>query len=349
MFFGYPAAAVVDNWFHDALTAILHSVHQAVAGGGQPSAWPDIIPVAHRPALRRRTGIRDRLAAYQAAFTALNAQERALVHDALSDQNKIAELLDGRLDCLTIDELPEGIRGPARLLFEFAFELLVDLKIRDAHYERIDAALDDKICPFCGINGFDAPGGKREDYDHYLPESEYAFAGCNLWNLVPMCKKCNSLYKLATDPLWDGNRRRRAVNPYATTGFTLDITASVPFAGSKPNLPRWQIAFVPRAEEAETWDQIFSLRERLQRDVFDRHYTAWTKEFASWCITAPRQVATAADVLPALAGYENYLRRIGRQDRAFFKLALCKLHQTLCAGGNARVANVLLIAVRYYT
>jgi hypothetical protein len=348
MFFGYPAQAVVGNWFHETLGTMLDSMHNAVMGETEPEDWPDCIPGPHRDLLRRKTSIRDSLAAYQKAFTKLDDAERALVHRTLSDQNQIEQLLDGRLDCMTIDELPEGIRQPTRTLFEAAFDLLVVLKIRDQHYERIDAAIPDKICPFCGVTGFDAPGGKREDYDHYLPESEYPFAGINLWNLVPMCKKCNGLYKLATDPIWDGDRRRRAVNPYNTQGFELDLTGSVPFAGSKPNLPQWRIEFVPATEEAETWDQIFSLRERLGRDVFDRSYTTWIKDFASWCVTAPRKVESEEDVPSALVGYAGFLSRLGRQDRNFLKLAVCRLHQRLCAAGNAGILKVLFLSVQFY-
>jgi hypothetical protein len=125
-------------------------------------------------------------------------------------QNAIADLVSCASDCECLAELPTTIQAPAKNLFLFGFSLLTDLGVRDLHYSAIYNATSYHLCPFCGLEYFDAPGAPREDLDHYLASSRYAFAAANLRNLSPMGMKCNERYKLAGDILRDatGNRRR---------------------------------------------------------------------------------------------------------------------------------------------
>jgi hypothetical protein len=267
------------------------------------------------------------------------------VHAALSQQNCIQELLASEVNCKTIDELPPGIRSPAADLFEFAFSLLTDLELRDQHYAIIYASLSHKVCPFCGIEAFDAPGAPREDDDHYLAKSKYPFAGANLRNLVPMGHKCNARYKRTTDLLWQGARRRRAVDPYDHAGIEVALGETEPFGGTKPHLPRWVIQFLPPTEEAETWDEAFSLRQRLCRDVLDPSYMKWIDEFAEWCRRTSRALLTVDEVEAAFSDYTKFLEFIGFSDRAFLKLAVCSMLRKQCAERNERVLGILRRAV----
>src|SRR5271166_5904133 len=109
---------------------MLEVTHKAVMGNSAPPPWPEIIPVNRREKLRRRTGLRDRLVKYTSAYQPLNPNEQKAANEALSGQNRIEELLSGRCDCTTLPGLPEPIRNTLGDLFEFAFDLLTDLKIR---------------------------------------------------------------------------------------------------------------------------------------------------------------------------------------------------------------------------
>lgn len=345
MLFGYPAQALADNWFHENLVSILSQIHFDVRDGRTALDWPAIIPEPRRNQLRNRRGLRERLQKYQNALALLTEEEREEVRAALNEQNCIQELLAADKNCRSIDELPSGIRSSAADLFEFAFGLLTELGLRDQHYAIIYTALEHKVCPFCGFEAFDAPGAPREDDDHYLAKSKYPFAGANLRNLVPMGHKCNARYKRTKDLLWQGARRRRAVNPYDHSGIEVSLGETEPFGGTKQHLPRWVIQFLPPTEEAETWDEVFSLRERLCRDVLDPSYTKWIDEFAEWCRKAKRALSTVDEVEAALSDYGKYLEFVGFSDRAYLKLAVCRMLRRQCAERNERVIGVLRCAV----
>ena len=151
MFFGYPIAATAGNWLHDCLCEMITALHTSIAAGQQPATWPTIIPAAHRPRLRLRTGLRDRLAVYAVALQALTPAQRMQVFTCLAQQNAIADLVSGASDCDDLNDLPSAIREPAKALFVFAFELLTDLEIRDAHYAIIYDTIGSKVCPFCAL------------------------------------------------------------------------------------------------------------------------------------------------------------------------------------------------------
>jgi len=110
--------------------------------------------------------------------------------------------LNGCIDCVELADLPETIREPAKELFVFAFGLLTDFGVRAAQYRVIYDSTPDKVCPFCGIEGFAAPAAPSEDFDHYLPKSRFPFAAVNLWNLVPAGSDCNRKYKRDLNPLY---------------------------------------------------------------------------------------------------------------------------------------------------
>lgn len=69
------------------------------------------------------------------------------------------------------------------------------------------------ICPYCGLNyisSIEKKDGKiitTATFDHYLPKCDkYAFLALNLYNLIPACRNCNSVFK--------GKSEERIVNPY---------------------------------------------------------------------------------------------------------------------------------------
>ncbi len=234
MLFGYPVSAVTkNNWLHECLCEILHSIHANLQTETPLPAWPEILPELYRNTLSSRRTLREKLNAYERTLRNLNTIEKTQILRALNEQNEIALLLSCQINCETISDLPQRIHEPVDELFEYAFTLLTELKIRDKHYEEIYNYKEiPHVCPFCGCQPFDAPTSHREELDHYLAKSKYPFAYSNLRNLVPMCNKCNAKYKHAQDILTkkDGTRRK-SFDPYNCTGIKLSLQNSQPFAG----------------------------------------------------------------------------------------------------------------------
>lgn len=343
MLFGYPVAATQENWFHECVLEAIQSVHALVDAKKRYPAWPKILPEEHQARLKSRTSLRDRLKAYYIALRKLSSQsDRDAVLAAVTDQNRIADLLGNACNCATLDALPTAIHEAATSLFDVAFRLLTDLNVRDEHYKAIYAAAIEHVCPFCGTEYFDAPGAPREALDHYLAKSRYPFAAINLRNLVPMGHKCNSSYKLAVDVLYDvGGVRRVAFDPYNHTRIGVVLDDSEPFDGSTPNTPRWTINFDPDAPAVPTWDAVFSVRERYKRDHLDEGYSAWLREFRNWARSANWRGDTDASLVEALTRFEQYCAGNGMRDRAFLKAAVFRMLRLRCEQGHDRLKQLL--------
>lgn len=343
MLFGYPLAATQNNWLHDCVLEAVKNVHALVDAKKRYPAWPNILPGEHQATLKARTGMRDRLKGYNIALRKLSSKsERDAVLAALTDQNRISDLLSNACNCAALDALPTAIHDAVTSLFDFAFELLTDFKVRDEHYKAIYDAAIEHVCPFCGTEYFDAPGAPREALDHYLAKSRYPFAATNLRNLVPMGYKCNSNYKLAVDVLYDAaGVRRVAFDPYNHTKIDVVLDDSDPFDGSKPNTPRWTIRFDPNVPAVPTWDAVFSIRERYQRDHLDRDFARWLTGFQSWARSANLKADTDEKLVDALRKYEEHWVASGIQDRAFLKAAVFRMLRHHCEQGHQRLKNQL--------
>ena len=93
-----------------------------------------------------------------------------------------------------------------------------------------------------------------------------------------MGNKCNSKYKLAKDIMYkdDGTRRKAIYLPYNLGGINIRISLdqSEPFAGKQDlfPLPRWELEFEPKVEEVSTWETVFHISERYQRDILDAEF-----------------------------------------------------------------------------
>lgn len=68
------------------------------------------------------------------------------------------------------------------------------------------------VCPYCGQQYFSVIKNKAGNYiaeasiDHYYEKSDYPFLALNLYNLIPVCKNCNSSFKL--------DKSEHIVNPF---------------------------------------------------------------------------------------------------------------------------------------
>ena len=350
MLFGYPISATATNWLHECLCEILRSIHASLKPATTLPDWPEIIPELYRKRLHRRTGLKDRLNTYRAALENLTLGQQEQILQALHDQNEIALLLSCQHNCKAITDLPQPIREPAKELFKFAFELLTDLEIRDKHYKVIYDAVPSHTCPFCGCENFDAPRIPREALDHYLAESKYPFAASNLRNLVPMGNKCNSRYKLAKDILIrDDGTRRKSFDPYNSTGIKLSLENSQPFAGTPTTIgqaPRWQIEFESNTEEVLTWDEVFHIRERYEKDVLDPKFKSWLDDFKHWCKSAKilpnsDQEFSDQELVDGIDRYATLYEEMGISDRAFLKAAVFRMLHTHCNNGDRRLISFI--------
>lgn len=340
MLYNYPPEATTGNWLHWCLALILMRIHRDLELGQTPTTWPQIVPDEYREQLKQKRGLRDRLKTYTDALQTLPDAEQENVLETLVRQNQLRRLFDGRRTCHRIDGLPEAIRDPAKKLFEFAFGLLSDLKIRDTHYQSIYDSCDEKLCPFCGLEYFDAPGAPREDDDHYLPKSHYPYAAANLWNLVPMGHKCNSRYKKTIDPIMnEGGVRRRALNPYGGQCFSISFDGTVMTQAPAELDFTWNIEFVPAMEEAETWNAIFDLRTRYERDVLKCHWEKWLDQFSHFA--EAKNVSDDASLREALEKYCRIQRKSGLDDRAFLKAAFYELVLEEWDNGNKAIRRIL--------
>lgn len=343
MLFGYPPVATQNNWFHDCLVQAINEVHARVDAQQLYPPWPQILPAAHQATLRSHRGLRDRIQAYDVALRQLVSQsQRDDVLAAVTDQNRIAELLANTCNCAALSALPAAIHAAVTSLFDFAFELLTDLSIRDGQYKTIYDAVPDHVCPFCGTEYFDAPGAPREALDHYLAKSLYPFAAANLKNLVPMGHKCNSNYKLAADLLYDaGGVRRVAFDPYNHGKIGVVLDGSDPFNGSTPEKPNWQITFDPYTPAVLTWDTVFRIQERYKRDHLDEGYKAWLWEFRNWARRSGQQGNTDAELLDALTTFEQICSDNGMRDKWFLKAAVFRMLRLRCEQGHDRLKRFL--------
>jgi hypothetical protein len=343
MLFGYPLAATQNNWLHDCVLEAVTRVHALADAKKRYPAWPTILPEERQATLRSRLGLRDRLKAYNVALRKLPTKsDRDAVLAAVTEQNRISDLLSNACNCATLDALPEAIHDAATSLFDLAFRLLTDLNVRDEHYKVIYDAATEPVCPFCGTEYFDAPGAPREALDHYLAKSRYPFAAANLRNLVPMGHKCNSDYKGAVDLLCRADGSRRVVlDPYTHTSLAVQLDSGEPFGGSEPHLPSWEIQFEPDSPPVSTWDEVFEIRTRYRRDHLDPSYMRWLEQFKNWVHRSAIQTESDADLVRALERFAADWEAAGLQDRAFLKAGVFRMLQRHCETGNARLIALL--------
>jgi hypothetical protein len=342
VFFGYPIAATTENWLHECLCEIIQIIHASLDANQTLPSWPDIIPESSRARLTKRDGLQKRLNAYHIDAAKLTQSERQKVSACLTQQNRISELCNCSEDCETLDEMPIKIQASIKSLFDFAFSLLEDFGIRDRQYSVIYESQTYHVCPFCGCEYFDAPGAPREDLDHYLVKNKYPFAAVNLRNLVPMGMKCNQRYKHEADMLRDAQGfRRLSFDPYTERNLEVRLTNSVPFAGLDGQ-PQWNIDIQPDSPECTTWDDVFSLRKRMIRDVLDPSFNRWLGEFAKWFCKRNPYSDDFAIVLKELSIYAEDFELLGFDAREFLRVPVFNMLHHHCANGDERLSEFIV-------
>lgn len=347
MLFCYSPDALQDNWLHEVLTETLQAGMDRIDQGLQVVAWPKNIPLDRRDALSSRTGLRDRLIEFFEAYDALALVGRVAVRNAMTSQNSFPDLFNGEFPCARLSDLPETVRLPIKNMFQFAFDLLTPIGLRDIHYKKLYEKVPARICPFCGVENLEAPVLPREDFDHYLPISSYPFAGSNLRNLSPMGARCNKSFKLKLDVTIDDNTglKRRCSDPYNGPSFEVSLTNSQPFEGDVIDYlpcPAWKIDFMGAdAEAAATWNSVFRISDRYKNSHLNPDFRGWIAHFAEWCRVLKVPVTNNVELQAALKQYTDATIQEGFADRAFLKRAVFTMLRERCSDD---VGGVRLVA-----
>jgi 5-methylcytosine-specific restriction endonuclease McrA len=146
----------------------------------------------------------------------------------------------------------------------------------DAHYISFVAQNTEGKCPYCGYSDIKGEHNtRREAYDHFLPKSTYPFNSVNFRNLAPMCRDCNSAYKLQKDPMRHidpisrktGGTRRKAFYSYAaaSSGIAVSVTIKTKdVTNLQPSDIDLQLTSPGHDEEVEAWKDVFGIEERYK-------------------------------------------------------------------------------------
>ena len=354
----YPIEATADNWLHECLVDAVKKIHVLVDAKKSPKDWKDCIPKKRQKTLTRYTSIHDKLIAYAKALKKLKPDERELALAILEEQNCIPSLLTCEADCRDMNSLPKDIRSEAKELFYSGFKALTGLGIRDKQYDVAYKSLDSAECPFCGIEYFDSPmrvaddvefdAAPREDLDHYLALKHYSFAGCNLQNLVPTCKKCNSRYKHEADVLrGESGVRRKSFLLYveqkvAEQVVSISLNESIPFGGESSPLPAWRLTFEPEKDETSTWDSVFHVRERYIRDVLTQDtFVRWLGCIGKWCNKRSRTCESVGEIVQVLDEIIDDLELMDLKGREKLRIPVFQMLKTHCEKSDKRLVDLL--------
>lgn len=112
-------------------------------------------------------------------------------------------------------------------------------------------------CPYCGIHYFstvkkDNKVISEATLDHYYPKNAYPFLALNVYNLIPVCKNCNSSFKtisenLLVHPFFDSLEDNIKFKTYPDeiieylTGDNTDIKLSIDILNISVSSSKWEL------------------------------------------------------------------------------------------------------------
>ncbi len=354
MLFNFLPNPDESNWFQDFLVDLVKEVLRARSSGATVRTYKALLPLAHADELRSRHGLKSRYNTLNQAAQSLTIAQAQQALVCVDSASYYKDVLSGAATYQPPSGMTEDFENALRSLFDFAFGILGQLKgvpadgfsIRDSLYSRAYHSMPGHFCPFCGIDRFDAPHPDmpRHALDHYLAISIYPIFGAHLPNLVPMCGRCNSSFKLASDMLKaDDGSIRTCVDPYEGPRAKLSLMNSTPFGGGKNGqLPQWVIDFEPATDAFETWDRVFRIRLRYKESLLDAEYKAWLDDFARWAIDSQLPLADNQDASEALRRWASLCPELNDQGfikRPMFEMLAVSALQADAAGN--RITSLL--------
>ncbi|RPE13454.1 hypothetical protein EGT74_08015 [Chitinophaga lutea] len=206
------------------------------------------------------------------------------------NNNSIEELCKGSISPLVYSEIkrisPELEKRLKRFFKDFYSEVPKTSAFKKAcgeigvFYNDFLDHNESEVCPFCGIADIMTSRlSKRDAFDHYLPKDIYPFNSINPNNLAPICKTCNSSYKLAKSPIQDkSGKKRKAFYPFAIKAVKLEINAQFTCKDiNKLKKSEIVLKITNKAyqEQVCTWMDLFGIEERYVDKFCSKEANWW--------------------------------------------------------------------------
>jgi hypothetical protein len=220
------------------------------------------------------------------AFVAGSPQERqSLVESMRRDVLRLVwARRNEKLECRFADDrqLPDFQKGAKQFLLAFYEQLSSGisadtLRFNPANYPKYgreqyfkDYESENHHQSVCAICDEHRPitiihGDTYSDIEHYFPKSIYPHLACHPYNLIPICKACNSAH-LDKDPLNGQNDARRTLGevflPYRSESVRLH--GAVKFDWTQPISPA--LSIVKREDDA---NNLFHARLMAFSEIYD--------------------------------------------------------------------------------
>lgn len=196
-----------------------------------------------------------------------------------------------------------------------------------------------ELCPACATSLLEPPVAGRTlvDADHYLPKATYPALAVHGFNLVPLCKPCNSALKGSKDPLSDGSGTYGLPDiwfPYKRPGIT-EIGLSFDLAEEAGKQVRFTGETTAR-KRAQRFDAVFQVLER------------WSGVMTAIQQRLPRELSrlqASADPEGVLSGLKT-LERWAEEERTDNPRAFVKSRYYAWVQGNNAAIKTLVSQVR---
>jgi 5-methylcytosine-specific restriction endonuclease McrA len=194
-------------------------------------------------------------------YNSLDKLKKDKLRSAYFENRRIADICKGVVSPITYDQIDKKIRSIIQELEEYLYKEALNLKTLNTakldHYHRFIYKIKRKhyTCPFCGIERFETEySSLREDFDHFLMRSKYPFTSINTLNLVPMCKKCNQIYKSQ----FDIASLSKIFYPFQKQDLEYDIV----YSDNGLEISRKSFE-----EEILNWNKIFKVTDRSNHQI----------------------------------------------------------------------------------
>lgn len=134
------------------------------------------------------------------------------------------------------------------------------------HFDAFRIANDGiTLCPMCGISELKTEyDTTRDQYDHYLPKALYPLSSVNFYNLVPICKECNSFDAKGEKDIL-ALTTNRLFYPYDDTHQGINVDFSILCDSANVEEIDWQVTLVSPAgkfQEVNAWKEIYNIEYR---------------------------------------------------------------------------------------